>query len=149
MGLALGTSGADFRSRMKLRSENIKEQCRRKIVSYASILHRELVNNTPILTGQARANWQVSLDGTATGQPIGLGGPGGRLARRPPDSVPWGSYAADQQATIARFQFGQALYIFNNLPYIESLNAGSSAQAPAGYVEAAAMVASATYKAAA
>lgn len=38
-------------------------------------------------------------------------------------------------ATISLVKPGQQIYIFNTVDYIESLNAGSSPQAPPGYIE--------------
>lgn len=148
MALIVGTSGADFRSRMKLRSEKVKKQVERKIIRYGSTLQQQLVLSTPILTGQAKANWQASI-GAPGGSFVGKGGPTSNrqdLAHGPPAVVDYGSYEAQAQGVIAGFKVGQVLYIFSNLPYIESLNAGSSTQAPAGFVETAVMKASAAAK---
>lgn len=148
MGYAIGTSGADFRSRTNLISEKVKEQVRSKIVAYGTTLVRELVASTPIRTGQAKANWQASI-----GQPSGrMIGPSGytssikALARDLPQRVDYSGYNSETYATISRFQIGQVLYIYNDLPYIERLNAGYSAQAPAGFVETAVMRASAAVR---
>lgn len=148
MGFVAGTSGADFRSRCNLVSNRVREQVRRKIVKYGTVLHQTLTMNTPIETGQARANWQAVI-GSPPGLFIGLYGPTSDprdLARAPPQAVDWQSYAASAEAVIARFQTGEVLYIYSNLPYIELLNDGHSKQAPAGFVEAAIMTASAAVR---
>ena len=148
MGLALGTSGADFRSTMNLVSERVKATVRRKIITYGTVLQQSLVLNTPILTGQAKANWQAVI-GQPGGGFIGLNGPTSDprdLAHRPPDRVDYGAYASAARAVIESFQVGQVLYIYSNLPYIEKLNEGSSSQAPAGFVETAIMTARASVR---
>lgn len=91
-----------------------------------------LVLGTPVDTGRARSNWQVSLgqpaagerDPYAAGQALGI------------------NEGANAQAAIAQGagvigsrSEGQSVFISNNLPYIERLNDGWSAQAPAGFVE--------------
>lgn len=148
MGYAIGTSGADMRSRFNLVSERIVETVRRKIVNYGLTLHRTLVLETPILTGQAKANWQAVL-GQPTGSFIGVYGlttnPRDR-AHGPPQSIPYDAYAAQAETVINAFVPGQVLYIFSNLPYIEMLNNGSSRQAPRGFVESAVMIASAAVR---
>ena len=148
MGLIAGTSGADFRSRMKLRSDKVKQQVQAKIIKYGATLLTNLVMDTPILTGQAKANWQAVI-GSPGGSFIGAGGPTSNpkdLAHGPPQHVDFASYEAAALGIIQGYQIGQVLYIFSNLPYIEKLNEGSSSQAPAGFVEAAIMRASASVR---
>ena len=148
MGYVAGTSGADLRSRFKLVSERVREQVRRKIVTYGTVLRQTLVLETPILTGQAKANWQAIV-GTPGDQFIGLRGLTSDtrdLAHRPPEAVDYNAYGAVAQAVIDGYQTGQVLYIFSNLPYIERLNSGYSAQAPAGFVESAVLRASAAVR---
>lgn len=90
---------------------------------------------TPVDTGEAVSNWQVSLAGPQT-------------AHLPP-YVPGekGSTRIDNQRAMLRaaraiipgffVAKGQILYIGNGAPHIEKLNQGSSSQAPAGFVESA------------
>lgn len=151
MGFAIGTSGADFRSRMNLVSERVKGQVERKIAAYGVTLIKALVQNTPVLTGQARANWQASLSGSPGASLIGPGGyttDPRQLAHGPPASVPFGTYEEAAIATAQSYRAGQVLTIFSNLPYIEQLNSGYSRQAPAGFVETAIMQARATFRSA-
>jgi hypothetical protein len=78
-----------------------------------------VVRMTPVDTGRARANWQVTQDVPATSEVDGEDKGGGRtiaagsgaIAGAPPYSV---------------------TYIANNLPYIETLEDGGSTQAPNG-----------------
>ena len=148
MGYVAGTSGADFRSRMKLVSERVRETVRQKIIRYGITLQQSLVMNTPILTGQARANWQAVI-GTPGGSFIGVNGPTSNprdLAHGPPQRVDYAAYSAQARTIIESFQVGQTLYIYSNLPYIEKLNEGSSRQAPAGFVQSAILTARASVR---
>lgn len=72
-----------------------------------------VVQMTPVDTGHARANWQVSL-----GDPNGLEIPG---AEDP---------TAREQANIARVVAGGKAYIFNNAAYIEALEYGQYPNPP-------------------
>jgi hypothetical protein len=79
---------------------------------------------TPVDTGWARANWVP---------PIGV--PFDGLAGRR-DNVT-GAVQGGAEASIPTYRLGRRVWISNNVPYIERLNAGSSKQAPAGFVQAA------------
>lgn len=83
---------------------------------------RELGATTPVDTGLARGNWQVTK-GAPAQDVVGLRSLGSMLA----------SAAAKLAGPIK----GSLVYITNNLPYIGRLNAGSSTQAPSGFIEAA------------
>jgi hypothetical protein len=94
------------------------------VADVAKSIGEELVPTTPVKTGLARGNWRPSLR-VPVSAATSLADPTGR-------------------ATIARiasvgnqYRLGETMFITNHLPYIRSLNAGSSPQAPAGFVEAA------------
>lgn len=81
-----------------------------------------LVPATPVDTGLARANWRPSL--------------------RAPTTVPVTFLDRTGAATVARirtvaqqYRLGDTLFIVNRVPYINRLNAGSSPQANAGFVQ--------------
>lgn len=82
-----------------------------------------LVHATPVKSGLARSNWQ--------------------LANGPePDNSGIDNIRSEEEVVQDRlFLLGLStspdVCLFNNVPYIETLNAGSSDQAPAGFVEAA------------
>lgn len=83
-----------------------------------------LIVDTPVDTGWARANWVPSI-GNSVNVPAGTR-----------ESVTVG----DQQAGIATVAVTYTLsqgrvFITNNVPYIETLNEGSSRQAPAMFVQ--------------
>lgn len=78
--------------------------------------HAELTAATPVDTGNARANWQATLDEPASGV-VSVSSPGEPMA--PPLN--------GDDAERLRF-------ITNRTGYIRRLDAGSSKQAPAGFV---------------
>lgn len=100
----------------------------------ALAIDQSLVLGTPADTGRARANWQVSVGGPATGEvtnfPAGSG-----------DSVGVRGAAAEfalTAAIVATKGFaGGAIHISNNLPYIIPLNDGHSKQAPINFIQTA------------
>lgn len=100
--------------------KNVTQSEARKLVLE---LHGELVENTPVDTGWARNNWIPTI-GSPQDSPVGT-----------PDKI---ETEAQQQGAlnVASWLFSQgAAWIANNVPYIQVLNAGSSKQAPKGFVE--------------
>lgn len=81
-----------------------------------------IVERTPAVTGHARANWQVSIGGSATGIVAGAD-PSGATA-----------LAAGVTAIMGDRDPFATVWIANNAPYIQSLEQGDSTQAPAGMV---------------
>lgn len=78
----------------------------------------DLVDTTPVKTGKARASWKIS--------------PGSPFTREIPD----GYYTIPSPPNLDRYKRNWTKwYIANTAPYIEDLNAGSSRQAPAGFVQ--------------
>lgn len=78
-----------------------------------------VVMMTPVDSGRARANWQVTQDEPAGGELEAFDKSGGPTIAR-----------GAAQALIPS-EFG-VTYISNNVPYIEELENGSSKQAPSG-----------------
>lgn len=95
-----------------------------------------LVRGTPVASGQARANWQVSLDRPALG------------TLDVTDSNGAATIAAGF-ATIAGAETGQPIHIVNNLSYIARLNDGDSSGSGSAFVERALQSARAAAKRAA
>lgn len=90
----------------------------RKIVLEAL---RRIVQKTPVDTGRAKGNWQVTINSPASGQLNTIDKSGGRTI-------------AQAMAAISDFPPFSVVYITNNIDYIEFLEEGSSKQAPAGMV---------------
>jgi len=86
---------------------------------------RDVVPRTPVLTGHARRNWQVNF-----GAPTGNELPG--VDRNGGATISTG--VSRMRTSLTRNPFLPVI-IENNVPYIGSLNAGSSRQAPTNFVE--------------
>jgi hypothetical protein len=86
---------------------------------------------TPVDTGRARSNWQVELGAAPEGvrEPFSEGAEGSTAGPNAQAAIAAG------QAVIAQARGTDVIHITNNLTYIAALNDGSSAQAPAGFVE--------------
>lgn len=80
-----------------------------------------VANSTPQLTGQAAGNWKTTVGSPSSAWDQGPNSPSTSLA--------------DAAAALSTLREGQVIYISNNVPYIVDLNQGSSAKAPAGFVE--------------
>ncbi len=76
--------------------------------------HDRVTEKTPVDTGRARGNWNMGA---------------GKIDR----SVDEGATQA-QQPSLQKGEGEKPIYITNNLPYINALEKGSSAQAPSGMV---------------
>lgn len=84
-------------------------------------LFSRVILRTPVDTGRARGNWQVSIGSV----------PNGTLDINDKDGS-----ATVSKATAASvgLRAGDVIYLVNNLPYINRLEDGYSGQAPAGMV---------------
>lgn len=88
-------------------------------------IHAELTEATPLDTGWARANWVPAI-----------GRPGASSSEQTGVNSTAKAKATAGLAAVAGYKIKQGIvHITNNVPYIEVLNAGSSAQAPADFVQ--------------
>lgn len=105
---------------MKMETVNT---CRKKV---AIKIYESIVKKTPVDTGRARANWQISIGHQVNGQV------------KEGDPSPYGSPPRDkaqQEVKIGAMKKSDApIYIQNNLPYIVGLEYGRSNQSPHGMV---------------
>jgi len=115
---------ATFSRRIATIAAGVEKNAGKLVRRVALEIDQALVLSTPVDTGRARANWLVSLDSPR---------------RDAVDASSAGDALASGASVIHGAKDGQKIYISNSLPYIGRLNAGSSAQAPAGFVEAAAL----------
>lgn len=98
---------------------------------------KELVYRTPVDTSQAISNWQAFI-GSPKDKIINahfVGNAGSTRFQSAEETT------FNAIAILKSKKPGQKIYISNSLDYIKDLNDGSSSQAPAGFVEAAVMVA--------
>lgn len=104
----------------------VQSNCVKVVAEVTEEVATHVANTTPVLTGQASGNWV-----TTVGAPD-------------PNYVPGPSSPAasiqSAQAVARSLQIGETVYISNNVPYIVELNQGSSAKAPAGFVESATLL---------
>lgn len=90
-----------------------------------------VVTATPVDTGRARSNWRVSTEKQSDVYAAYAEGRSGSSAGENTSAA----LSQGQEAVDAAPAEANVMYISNNLPYIQPLNDGSSAQAPAGFVE--------------
>jgi len=121
-----GVDVTKFKAARRRFSDHYREQTMGLAVRKANELADTLANRTPVDTGAAKDSWNASVrdadlrfrDRNA-GYHNPLGDPDGERIPDIPGAAPWGS----------------AIHVSNSVPYIRMLNAGSSRQAPAAFVE--------------
>lgn len=129
----------DFSKWAKDTGDNVSRNADKLVRKCALAIDGAVVLATPVDTGRARSNWQVTVDTPAAGTiPPYAPGEGG-------STVGPNSRAAIEQGKQAVAQYNgdtptASINITNNLAYIGRLNNGYSGQAPAGFVEKAIMV---------
>ena len=97
-----------------------------KVMQIATVeFYRQVIIATPVDTGRARHGWNITV-----GSPSSIIPPEGNY------TMP--NIAEHGYETIVSVSPDQVIYITNRVHYIEKLNAGSSRQAPARFVELAA-----------
>ena len=118
---------SDFALDMKRFASNTKVSMRTVTRKVALEIFRGVVMKTPVDTGRAKGNWQVSIGTPATG-----------IAEWT-DKTPEGHLSSESLAKITREVESWdgakvAIYLSNNLAYIERLENGYSGQSPTGMV---------------
>ncbi|MCK5131697.1 MAG: hypothetical protein KAR40_06040 [Candidatus Sabulitectum sp.] len=125
-----------FGRKMTIRADHLPEAVNRIVKLVALAVDQTIVLATPVDTGAARSNWVVSVDSPKSGiidpySPIEQGTDPSKIGESAN-----ASRALDQgKGVIQARPPGHNLYITNNLDYIEDLNNGKSAQAPASFVQ--------------
>ena len=98
-------------------TEEVNEEAR----ATAFNIQTELVRTTPVDTGRARGNWFLQV-----GRPYLFTEEDRRAAE---------AISEAEREVKKDLDKIEPIYITNNLPYIASLNDGSSSQAPAKFIE--------------
>lgn len=106
---------------LKVASVEITTNASKLVRLGALEIDKRLVLATPVDTGRARSNWLIGINRSRTETEETILSPAGAIARG--------------AATIATSRPGDAIWISNNLDYIDALNRGWSQQAPPGYVD--------------
>lgn len=129
-------NGSDFEKRMRRHGRNIENNAVTMVRRATLAIDTALVLATPVDTGRARANWQASLNAPPGGEipAYSAGTAGSTAALNAREAI------AQAEGVAKRSRPGDSIWLTNNLPYIGRLNEGSSAQAPAGFVQTAVLV---------
>lgn len=114
-----------FSKSISLRGDTLEKNVQKLMRKLALSVDTTVVMSTPVDTGRAAANWQLTFSEPAAGVlPV-------------PSAKELSSRENITSASeLLRSYAGQEIHIANNLPYIRRLNEGWSDQAPAGFVEA-------------
>ena len=126
-----------FSRRMNKRATGLPGAISRLKRKVAIAVDREAIFSTPVDTGNARSNWIITI-GTPTSKERKPFFPGARLGLNE-NANGQAALNAGLAALAKPVGPGVEIYIQNNVPYIETLNSGSSAQAPAQFVQIALM----------
>ncbi len=147
-------SKVSFAKRIENRVKTFEKRVEDTLRDVAGKVHETVVMRTPIDTGRARANWQLTLN-SAPDDPIAedfvftverfqrefdtLYSLGARKEARELKQD-FKKYNANNALFRGRdvlkgFKRQDTIYITNNVHYILKLNAGSSRQAPAGFIQ--------------
>lgn len=108
-----------FSRRMREIARGIEPAVDDTLRKVALVANQTVIMATPVDTGRARANWQVSINAPITTE-TGSTDAQGQMSRN---------------AGVIQGYRGGEIILQNNVPYIGRLNEGWSAQAPAGFVE--------------
>ena len=118
---------ANERAQIKAIVRGVSQVTERAVRAITLDLHAHLVESTPVDTGWARANW-VPRVGRPIEEPVGAPGAGGVAEAQ-------GAAAAGVGSIFGYRLSRGAVFVTNNVPYIERLNEGHSAKEPAAFVQ--------------
>lgn len=137
---------AQFSRNMRKRSRQVGNGATRAVKTAAKASLRAVVEATPVDTGEARSNWRVGLGAQPTAvippyapYPKGskANGAGRGESANARAAIAAGNARIDSVRGVSGVGLTTAIIIANNTRQIGFLNAGSSKQAPGGFVEAA------------
>ena len=122
-----------FARRMRALGDNVERNADTLVKQTALAVDQAVVLASPVDTGRFRSNWRVGLGAPVEGEiePHAPGQDGSTASANTQGALD------HAQGEISKRQPGQTIWISNPLPYGPRLNAGHSAQAPAGFVETA------------
>jgi len=124
------SSLAVFNRQLDAFNKKVEQVALDKIKAAIIAVVDEVVLRTPIDTSRARTNWQTIIGGPATAEvPFVMGSHGSTASQAYQRAMASATNAAKS------VRLGNRVWVANCTPYIRKLNAGSSAQAPANFVE--------------
>jgi HK97 gp10 family phage protein len=124
---------SEMASVMQKYGELVKTNANKTTRRAAIAIDQAVVMATPVDTGRARSNWQVQINTPFQGERPAYA-PGKNLGKG--ETANAGAAMDQGNNAIGGYNNGDTIYITNNLPYIGQLNAGTSRQSPAGFVNA-------------
>lgn len=110
--------------RLESRDQEIRRNGARALRTAALVADRLLVFGTPVDTGRARGGWIANIN-----TPLRASAELNRKDKAGSETL------SRNERVINGYRLGQTLFLSNFVPYIGVLNRGSSAQAPAGFVQ--------------
>lgn len=122
----------DFAIKFANMSRDFPRRADSHFVKQVKAVHKEIVLATPVDTGFARSNWRVGIGRVPSGT-IPAHAPGSKLGISEAGNAAVAIY--DAANVLAKYKNGQEVFISNNVNYIALLNAGSSSQAGAYFIE--------------
>lgn len=127
----------EFADLMDKRAAQLPKIVSDAAASTALVIVSDLAYNTPVDTSKALSSWFVTIGepASAIGQAHYVGQAGSTQDESAQTTIKLA------QTVLGTKQPGQTIFITNNQPYIQRLNAGYSKQQPAGFVERAILVA--------
>jgi hypothetical protein len=134
----MANSLSQFSRRIRAVGKRVEVNTDKLTRQVALVADQTVVLSTPVDEGRARSNWIVSLGSPALSEREPYA-PGSKLGLSEGGNA--SGAIAQGQGVIAARKSGQDIFISNNVPYISDLNNGTSAQAPANFVEKAVQVA--------
>lgn len=111
-----------FELDIKKFKEKVKDRSKLVLQKTALEIHKGVVVSTPVDTGRARAGWDVGINNVTPGAAANMG-------KTIQEIVNAG------ELTIKQAEADDAIFVSNNVNYIEFLENGSSEQAPNGMVK--------------
>lgn len=124
-----------FSRRIDILADRVEENADKLVRKVALAADQAVVSGTPVDKGRARSNWIVTINSPAT-ETIDAYSEGSKGSTGEANITAATSQA---ESVISGYRNGDEIHITNNLTYIGRLNDGYSRQAPANFVETAAL----------
>lgn len=121
-----------FSQRMFGLANKVEPNANLMVQDAAAAFLEEVVSRTPVDSGQAVSSWKVGLNYIPRGVRTFSPGAFGSTASANRSAV-----LSSELPKVRRRRTGQTISVVNTAPYISRLNDGTSAQAPAGFIETA------------
>lgn len=126
MAQKYGRYSGDFASQMREIAENVKRSCTDGAKYTMDVVQETVIRLCPVDTGRARNGFHVS-EGAPDQQSPQMEGPF--------DVTGEYRIVENRKVIESSTDVDPDFYLQNTVPYVPELNAGSSAQAPAGFIE--------------